>query len=97
MAKRTGNPADASDYVVVSVEVNGRRRQVEVTTMRHGSGRHMRYTSLNQVPPDLRGEALELLRDALLNSGYSSLAEIDQALTSELVVPEEEEEAAADE
>jgi|GEM_PF-2618930 hypothetical protein len=90
MAKRTRNPSDSADQVVVGVEINHRSRQIEVVTMRRGRGRHTKYPSLTQTPPDLRGEALELIRDAVLNAGYSSLAELDEALTSELVVPEEE-------
>lgn len=97
MAKRSGSPSGASDHLVVSVEVSGRRRQIEVKTLRRGRGRHVHYSSLSQVPPELRGEALGLIRDALINSGYESLAEVDEALNSELVLPDEEEEAEAEE
>jgi hypothetical protein len=96
MAKRSSSPSAASDHLVVGIEISGRRRQIEVKTMRRGRGRHVHYASLNQVPPELRGEALQLVRDAVINSGYSTLAEVDEALSSELVVPEEEE-AAEDE
>ena len=89
MARRSDRHEDAGDHVVVGVEVSARSRQIEVTTMQRGSGKHVRYHSLNQAPPELRGEALGLVRDAILNSGYASLAELEAALTSELVVPEE--------
>jgi len=42
----------------------------------------------------MRGEALQLIRAALQGAGYESLTELEEALTSELVVPEEEEEEA---
>jgi hypothetical protein len=80
-----------SDQVVLSVEIGSRNRQIEVTTMQRGSGRHSRYHSLSQVPPSLRGEALALIRQAVLNAGYASLAELDEALTSDIVVPEADE------
>ena len=92
MARKQTRPSEGTDHVVVSVEISGRKRQIEVTTMRRGRGRHVHYPSFNQVPPDLRGEALQLIREALKNSGYESLADLEEALTSELVVPEEEEE-----
>jgi hypothetical protein len=90
MGRRSGRPEDTSDHVVIGVEISARSRQIEITTMQHGSGRHVRYSSLNQAPPELRGQALELVRAAVLQAGYASLAELDAALTSELVVPEAE-------
>lgn len=90
MARKTGRPEDVGDHVVIGVEINARSRRIEVTTMQRGSGRHVRYASLNQAPPELRGQALALIREAVLDAGYSSLAELEAALTSELVVPEEE-------
>lgn len=92
MTRRGSQPGGGADQVVVGVEINGRRRQVEVTTMRRGRGRHTKYMSLAQTPPELRGEALGLIREAVLNAGYASLAELDEALTSDLVRPEDAEE-----
>lgn len=92
MARKTAGAAQ-SDSVVIGVEINARRRQIEVVTMQRGSGRHVHYPTFAQVPPELRGEALLLIRTALAGSGYASLADLEQALTSELIVPEEEEAA----
>jgi hypothetical protein len=91
MAKKTAGPEAASDHVVIAVEISVRSRQIEVTTMQRGSGRHNRYPNLNQAPPELRGEALSLIRAAVLNAGYDSLAALEEALTSEPVKPEPEE------
>lgn len=79
--------------VLTAVEFNARTDGIEVTTMQRGKGRHMRYGSLNQAPPALRGEALELVRRALQKAGYASLAELDDALTRDLVTPVEDDEA----
>jgi len=95
MARRPARPEDSSDHVVMLVEISARSRQIELTTMKRGSGRHNRYASLNQAPPELRGLALALIREAVLNAGYASLADLDEALTSELVVPAEEPEPEA--
>ncbi len=84
----------AEEEILVGVEVDARKRQIEVTTLRRGKGRHLHYASLRQAPPEMRGEALQLIRAALQGAGYESLTELEEALTSELVVPEEEEEEA---
>jgi hypothetical protein len=84
----------ATNEVVISVEVNARSEQIEVTTMQRGKGRHQRYAALNQAPPEMRGEALALLRRAVMKAGYTSLAALEEALTSDVVVPEPEPEAA---
>ena len=89
MTKKTTRPDDIADHVVVTVEINARSGQIEVTTLQRGSGRHIRYHTLNQVPPELRGEALGLIRRAVLDAGYESLQALDEALTSEIVLPEE--------
>jgi hypothetical protein len=89
MARKSGRP-DQADAVVIGLEINARRRQIEMTTMQHGSGRHVHYASLGQAPAELRGEALLLIRTALANAGYASMLDLETALTSELVVPEEE-------
>ncbi|MFN8422029.1 MAG: hypothetical protein U0470_01125 [Anaerolineae bacterium] len=81
----------ATNESVVSVEINARRRQLAVKTLMSGSGRHRLYQNFGQLAPHLRGEALGLLRQAVLAAGYASLAELDEALTSELVVPSETE------
>ncbi|RIL10263.1 hypothetical protein DCC79_08530 [bacterium] len=78
---------------VVGVEINARKQQIEVIARQRGQSRHVHYASLNQAPHEVRGEALALLRAALVNSGYQSLADLDALLTSELVVPEKKEEA----
>lgn len=78
--------------VLMSLEINGRKEQIEVKTMTRGSGRHNHYASLRQAPPEVRGQVLELIRNAVVNAGYSSLADLESALTSELVVPEKEDE-----
>jgi len=77
---------------VVSIEIHARKQQVEVVARQRGQGRHMHYPSLNLVPPELRGEALSLIRTALQHAGYASLADLDEALTSDLVVPEKKDE-----
>lgn len=84
----------ATNESVVSVEINARRRQLAVKTLMSGSGRHRLYQNFGQLAPHLRGEALGLLRQAVLAAGYASLAELDEALTSELVVPSEAEDEA---
>jgi hypothetical protein len=76
--------------VLMSVAIDARKRQIEVTTLQRGKGRHTHYASIKQVPPELRGEAFALIREAVLASGYASLAELDSALTTALVVPEKE-------
>lgn len=91
MARKAGR-SDPAEAVVVGLEINSRREQIEVTTMLRGKGRHTHYPTLSQVPPALQADALLLIRTALANSGYESLAELDKALTSELVVPDHEEE-----
>ena len=90
MARKAGRPEDVGEHVVLGVEINARSRRIEITTMQRGSGRHVRYGSLNLAPPELRGQALGLIREAILEAGYSSLAELEEALTSELVLPEDE-------
>jgi hypothetical protein len=85
----------ATEEVLMGIEITARKRQIEVTTMQRGKGRHRHYGSLNQAPPEVRGEALELIRAALQHAGYDSLTALETALTSELVVPEKE--AAAEE
>jgi hypothetical protein len=87
MTRKPGR-AEAADTVVMGVEISSRRRQIEVTTMQRGSGRHTHFATMAQVPPELRGEVLLLVRGALLNAGYATLAELEAALTSELVVPD---------
>ena len=91
MARKAGRP-DPADDVVTGLEINARRRQIEVTTMQRGKGRHTQYPSLSQVPAALQADALLLIRTALANSGYPSLTELEDALTSELIVPEADEE-----
>lgn len=83
-----------TEEVLMAIEINARKRQIEVTTMQRRKGRHLHYGSLNQAPPEVRGEALALIRAALQHAGYASLTELETALTRELVVPEKEEEAA---
>jgi hypothetical protein len=78
--------------ILVGVQVDARKRQIEVTTLRRGKGRHTHYATLRQAPPEMRGEALQLIRTALGNSGYENLTDLEEALTSELVVPKEEDE-----
>lgn len=80
----------ADKQAVVGVEINARRQQIEVLARSRGQSRHTHFPNLSQTPPDLRGEALALIRGAILNSGYSSLAELEAALTSAPVLPEEE-------
>lgn len=82
----------AEHEILVGIEIDGRKRQIELTTLKQGKGRHLHYGTLRQAPPEVRGEALLLIREALQNSGYDSLAELDEALTSDLVVPEPDEE-----
>lgn len=86
----------ASHESVVSVEINARRRQLAVKTLMSGSGRHRLYQNFGQLAPHLRGEALGLVRQAVLAAGYASLAELDTALTSELVVPSGKDKETAD-
>lgn len=81
---------------VVSVEINVRRRQLTVKTLIGGSGRHRLYQNFGQLAPHLRGEALQLVRQSILAAGYASLAELDESLTSELVVPTEDKESDKD-
>jgi hypothetical protein len=76
--------------VLVGVEVQQRTRQIQVTTMLRGKGRHNHYASLQQAPEAVRGEALVLLREALRRAGYESLAELEAALDSGPVTPEAE-------
>jgi hypothetical protein len=83
----------AEKQAVVTIEIHRGKGQIEVITRRKGQGRHIHYPALGQAPPELRGEALELIRTALRNAGYDSFAELDTAMTSELVVPEKEEAA----
>ncbi len=89
----------AEHEVLMSVSIDARRRSIELTTLQRGKGRHTHYASIKQAPPELRGEALGLIRQALLAAGYASLAELETALTAEIVVPEkaesEQEEAPA--
>jgi len=82
----------ADKQSVTHIEIHARKGQIEVFTRQRGQSRHTHYPSLNQVPPELRGEALTLIRSAFQHAGYDSLAELDAALTSELVVPEKKEE-----
>ncbi|MBK6767573.1 MAG: hypothetical protein IPG72_00755 [Ardenticatenales bacterium] len=77
----------ASHESVVSVEINARRKQLAVKTLMSSSGRHRLYQNFGQLAPHLRGEALGLVRQAVLSAGYASLAELDEALTSDLIVP----------
>ena len=84
----------AEKQAVIRVEIHRGKEQVEVMTRRKGQGRHTHYPSLNQAPPELRGEVLALIRTALQNSGYSSLSELDTALDTDLVIPEKKEEEA---
>lgn len=77
----------ASHESVVSVEIHARRPLLAVKTLMSGSGRHRLYQNFGQLAPHLRGEALGLVRQAILAAGYTSLAELDEALTSDLVVP----------
>ena len=83
----------AEPEILVGVEIDARKRQIEVTTLRRGKGRHSHYATLKQAPPEIRGEALLLIRTALENSGFESLNELEEALTSDLVVPEKEEDS----
>ena len=85
----------AAKQTLVGIEINARRKQVEVKTRQKGSGRHNHFASLNQAPPEVRGAALVLLRSALLNSGYETMAQVEELVTSELVLPEDEAEEAA--
>lgn len=75
---------------LVGIEINARRKQIEVKTRQKGSGRHNHFASLNQAPPEVRGEALVMLRQALLNAGYESMAQVEEMVTRELVLPEDE-------
>ena len=86
MARKSG-ASGQTEAVVIGVEINARRRQIEVTTLQHGSGRHVHYPNFGQVPPELQGEALAVIRAALQGAGYASFAELDEALTRDLVVP----------
>ena len=83
----------ASHESVVSVEINARRKQLAVKTLMSSSGRHRLYQNFGQLAPHLRGEALGLVRQAVLSAGYASLAELDEALTSDLIVPADKDEA----
>ena len=67
----------ASHESVVSVEINARRRQLAVKTLMSGSGRHRLYQNFGQLAPHLRGEALGIVRQAVLAAGYASLAELE--------------------
>jgi hypothetical protein len=84
----------AEHEILMSVAIDARKQQIEVTTMARGKGRHTHYPSIKQAPEAMRGEALALIRTALQHAGYSSLAELETALTSELVVPAKEHEEA---
>ncbi len=86
----------AEHEVLMSVSIDARRRNIELTTLQRGKGRHTHYASIKQAPPELRGEALGLIRQALLASGYTSLAELESALTAELVVPDKSESESAE-
>jgi hypothetical protein len=81
----------ADNEVVSGVEIDARRQRIEVRTLVRGKGRQNRYTTLSAAPQELRGEALLLIRTALRNAGYESLTELEEALTSDLVVPEKDE------
>ena len=81
----------AAKQTLVGIEINARRKQIEVKTRQKGSGRHNHFDSLNQAPPDVRGAALVMLREALLNSGYESMAQVEELVTSELVLPSDDE------
>lgn len=83
--------------VLMSVSIDARRRNIELTSLHRGKGRHTHYASIKQAPPALRGEALTLIREAILAAGYASLAELETALTAELVVPQKESPAAPSE
>ncbi|MCC7020576.1 MAG: hypothetical protein IT332_12510 [Ardenticatenales bacterium] len=85
----------ASHESVVSVEINARRKQLAVKTLMSSSGRHRLYQNFGQLAPHLRGEALGLVRQAVLSAGYASLAELDEALTSDLIVPADKDDDAA--
>lgn len=82
---------------VVSIEVHARKQQIEVNARQRGQSRHVHYASLNQAPHEVRGEALALIRTALQNSGYSSFAELDTALTRDLILPEKKDDASTEE
>ena len=86
----------AEPEAISGVQIDARRRQIEITTLQRGKGRHSHYGSLNQAPPDVRGHALTLIREALRNAGYESLTDLEKALTSEVVVPEKESDPQAD-
>ena len=64
----------AAKQSLVGIEINARRKQVEVKTRQKGSGRHNLFASLN--------------------SGYESMTQVEELVTSELVLPEDEEEEA---
>jgi len=96
MTRKTDRPDAGADHVIMGVEISARSHQIEVTTMQRGSGRHVRYATLAQAPPELRGQALGLIRQAVLAAGYASLAELEAALTSEVVVPPPDEEKGSD-
>src|SRR3989304_3114697 len=81
--------------VLMNIAIDARKRQSEVTTLRRGKGRHQHYAMLRQAPPEVRGEALQLIRTALQNAGFESLAELEESLTSEIAVPGKVEEEAA--
>jgi hypothetical protein len=85
----------AEHEVLMAVAIDARKRVIEVTTLERGKGKHSHYPSIRQAPPELRGEALTLIREALRAAGYESLAELEAALTSEIVVPEKEADEAA--
>jgi hypothetical protein len=82
----------AEHEILVSVQVDARKRHFEVTTLKRGKGRHIHYATLREAPPEIRGEALQLIRLGLTNAGYESLTDLEEALTSELVVPADEDE-----
>jgi hypothetical protein len=60
----------AGNERLVGVSIDGRKRVVEVTTMRTGKGRHTHYPSLHLAPDYLHPEVYDLIRDALARAGY---------------------------
>jgi hypothetical protein len=76
--------------VLVCVEISQRTRQIQVTTMVRGKGRHNTYRALQQAPEAVRGEALRLILDGVRSAGYASLAHLDHALMAPLVMPMED-------
>jgi len=77
----------ATNQSLASIEIDARLRQIAVTVREKGRGRHQRYRSLNEAPAHLRADALALIRSALQNSGYESMAQIEELLEAPLVTP----------